>query len=300
MEVICSGLNVVDLLVSVPQIVPKGKKTACDQIIIQGGAPAGNAACALASLGHSTGFLGYFGDNTLSDIAKYELEKHHVHSDFFKEKKGATPAIAIVQIDEEGERTVLYSMSGYTPFSPTDINDKNVAQAKLILVDGYDTVINTHLLNLAKKFKVRSVLDLESNNAETMLQMVKLATDAILPLEAAQFLTKQLGPKDCLYELSKMTEAQLIITDGTQGSFAFKQGEILHQPAFRVEVVDTTGCGDSFHAAYASALLQGMDLKQRMEYASRYASEVAQHFGGRTFLPDRDYMSKFFPMNIDN
>ncbi len=52
MEVICSGLNVVDILVAIPNKIPYGQKTACEKIIIQGGAPAGNAASGLAALGH--------------------------------------------------------------------------------------------------------------------------------------------------------------------------------------------------------------------------------------------------------
>ncbi len=62
-----------DLLVTVPDLVPKGQKTACDTIALQGGVPAGNAAYGQAVLGHDTGFPGYFGNNPLSDVARSEL-----------------------------------------------------------------------------------------------------------------------------------------------------------------------------------------------------------------------------------
>lgn len=289
-EVICSGLNVVDLLVSVPPHVPKGQKTACDKILIQGGAPAGNAACALARLGHTTGMLGYLGDNTLSAIAKTELEKHGVSTALFKQKKEATPAIAIVQIDAAGERTVLYSMEGYTPFALSDIDEMSIAQAKLILVDGYDITVNTALLRMAQKYQINTVLDLETSAPAAMKEMLSLATDAILPLEAAQMLTGKQTAEDCLFHLTDISKGQLVITDGANGAYALDNENIIHQEAFSVSVVDTTGCGDSFHAAYASALLQGFKLTERLVYASFYAAQVAQHFGGRTFLPDRNYM----------
>ena len=295
-EVICSGLNVVDLLVKVPNNIPKGHKTACDKILVQGGAPAGNAACGLASLGHKTAFLGYFDDNPLSAISKSELQKHGVLNTLFINKENASPAIAIVQIDDEGERTVLYSMENYLPFSQEDVDKAVVASAKLLLLDGYAIEINTYLLQLARKHGLKSVLDLERTDEQAMKEMVSLATDAILPLDAGQALSSKESAEACLLELAKLTKAQLVITDGSNGAFALESGSVIHQPAFEVEVVDTTGCGDAFHAAYASALLQGMDLPQRLEYASFFAAQVATRFGGRAFLPNREFMNKNCPV----
>ncbi|GAB1856420.1 sugar kinase [Flavobacteriaceae bacterium MHTCC 0001] len=297
MKVLCSGLNVVDILVSTPSNIKIGQKNECDQILMQGGAPAGNAASALASLGHDTYFLGYFGDNPLSTVAVNELTTHGVNVDFLVKKEDAMPAIAIVQIDDKGERTVLYSTKDYVPFSPNDFKIADLKGFDLILVDGYDTKINIHLLQLAKELGIKSVLDMEAANESVMKEMLSLCTDAILPIEAAQNLSGKQDPVKALKKVSSLTDAQVVITDGANGSFALdKDFNIVHQPSFKVEVVDTTGCGDSFHAAYASALLQGFKLRERMLYASYYASHVAQHFGGRTFLPNRAFMDNNCPL----
>ena len=176
MEVICSGLNVVDLLISTPDNVPYGQKTECEKIIVQGGAPAGNAASGLAALGHEVGFLGYIDNNTLSSIAVAELERHGVKPDLLIKKEGASPAIATVQIDKKGERTVLYSMNNYIPVNPDDVDETIFKNCKMLLVDGYDTVINTHLLKLAKKYNVPSVLDMEVADIDVMKEMVSLTS----------------------------------------------------------------------------------------------------------------------------
>lgn len=296
MKVLCSGLNVVDLLVSTPTNIKIGQKTECQKIVLQGGAPAGNAACGLAELGNETYYIGYFGSNPLSDVAKSELKKHGVKDDFFITKEGASPAIAIVQIDDKGERTVLYSMQGYIPFSPKEVDESQLKDFDLFLVDGYDTEINIHLLKLAKKLGIKSVLDMESANLEIMKEMLALATDAILPLEAAQVLAGKEAVNECLAILSKMTTGQVVITDGANGSYALLKGKLIHQESYKVDVVDTTGCGDSFHAAYASALLDHLDLEQRLNYASFYAAQVAQHFGGRTYLPNKKFMDTNCPI----
>lgn len=300
MKVLCSGLNVVDILVSTPPNINLGGKNACDKILIQGGAPAGNAACAIAKLGHDVSFLGYFGNNPLSIVAKEELTKHGVKDDFFVYKEQASPAIAVVQIDNDGERTVLYSTQEYIPFLPKDIDEKNLKDFDLILVDGYDTEINLHLLRLANSLGIKSVLDMETAEIHIMKEMLELCTDAILPLEAAKSISGKEDTISALKAVSEMTKAQVVITDGAHGAFALLKGALIHQPAFKVKVVDTTGCGDSFHASYASALLHGFNLIDRMLYASYYASQVAQHYGGRTYLPDKSFMTKNCPLFIND
>ncbi|KXX67658.1 carbohydrate kinase family protein [Flammeovirga sp. SJP92] len=295
MEVICSGLNVVDLLVAVPNEVPYGEKTECEKIIVQGGAPAGNAASGIAALGHNICFLGYFGENTLSDIARAELKRHGVVDTLFVSKENATPAIAIVQVDDKGERTVLYSMDNYSSFSPADFKEEWLSDTKLILVDGYDTEINLHLLKLAKKKGITTVLDMEAGEEATMKEMLALATHSILPLTCAQKLANTEKIEDCVKTLSKLTKGQIVVTDGANGSYALEEEIIVHQPAYKVEVVDTTGCGDAFHAAYASAVLQGLPLRERMNYGSFFASQVAKVFGGRTSFPSRQDMEENLP-----
>ena len=297
MKVLCSGLNVVDILVFVPFNSNIGHKNECDQILMQGGAPAGNAACALSALGHETYFLGYFGNNPLSKVAIDELTRHGVKDDFFIEKSEAVPAMAVVEIDDKGERTVFYSKKDYMPFSPKDFKSEDLKEFDLILVDGYDTEINIHLLKLANQFGIRSVLDMEAAEISVMREMISLCTDAVLPLEAAQRISGKIDIIQSLQAISKITNSNVVITDGANGSFALNDsGALIHQPAFTVEVVDTTGCGDAFHAAYASGILQGLDLRERMKYASYYASQVAKCAGGRTWLPNKLFMEKNYPI----
>jgi sugar/nucleoside kinase (ribokinase family) len=54
-----------------------------------------------------------------------------------------------------------------------------------------------------------------------------------------------------------------------------------------VHPVDTTGCGDAYHAGYIVGLLEGWPLDLRMEFGSLLASRVAGRVGGRTALPWR-------------
>jgi sugar/nucleoside kinase (ribokinase family) len=65
------------------------------------------------------------------------------------------------------------------------------------------------------------------------------------------------------------------------------------QPAFPVNVVDTTGCGDVFHGAYAAALAANFPLEKRLKFASAAAALKAQVRGGQAGCPSRTEVEAF-------
>jgi sugar/nucleoside kinase (ribokinase family) len=287
-EVLVTGLNIVDVLVRLPEKILPGEKHEVRDLLVQGGAPAGNAASLLAALGWRTGFIARMGRNTLSDIARAELTRHGVREDFFINDPEAVPGVALVEIDPRtGDRTVFYTLNGYHSLTRADIPVAAVKRAKLILVDGYQAEAALAMLEAAQGTDCRSVIDVEAGEPEVSRKLIELATDVILPLGAAKKLSGENEPAAALKKLSSWTRAQLIITDGVHGSWAWVNGEARHQPAFTVDAVDTTGCGDAYHAAYASALLDGLPLPLRMEFASWVAAQVARKLGGRSNFPTR-------------
>ena len=73
-----------------------------------------------------------------------------------------------------------------------------------------------------------------------------------------------------------------------------RPGEVFHQPAYRMsEVVDTTGCGDSYHGAFLFGLVKGQSLEQTAALASAVAALNSQHLGGRDGLPSLDQAISF-------
>jgi sulfofructose kinase len=63
-------------------------------------------------------------------------------------------------------------------------------------------------------------------------------------------------------------------------------------PAFAVDVVDTTGCGDVFHGVYAAALAEGLPLEKRVKLASAAAALKAMQPGGQRGIPRREDVLK--------
>jgi sulfofructose kinase len=84
------------------------------------------------------------------------------------------------------------------------------------------------------------------------------------------------------------------VTAGERGCwYAEYDGPVQHFPAFQVEVVDTTGCGDVFHGAYIASLAQGESIGRAIQVASASAALKATSGGGRSGIPDRDTVDRF-------
>ena len=87
----------------------------------------------------------------------------------------------------------------------------------------------------------------------------------------------------------------VVITGGTDGSWVHtRDGQAFHQPAYGMpQVVDTTGCGDSYHGAFLFGMISGMELKQTAAFASAVGAINSQHLGGRAGLPTREQVDAF-------
>lgn len=75
-------------------------------------------------------------------------------------------------------------------------------------------------------------------------------------------------------------KAQVIITLGDKGSVALVDGGIIRQPAMPVErIVDTTGCGDAFQAAFTVEWLCSGDLAKALQSGAENAAKTLHHYG---------------------
>ncbi|HEY3319811.1 MAG TPA: PfkB family carbohydrate kinase [Planctomycetota bacterium] len=86
----------------------------------------------------------------------------------------------------------------------------------------------------------------------------------------------------------------VVVTCGKDGLWCAAPGrDVFFQPAFQVTAVDTTGCGDVFHGAYAAALAQGLSLEDRLRLASAAAALKATQPGGQLGIPSRSQVETF-------
>ncbi|HEX6026370.1 MAG TPA: ribokinase [Solirubrobacter sp.] len=105
--------------------------------------------------------------------------------------------------------------------------------------------------------------------------------------EAAQ-LTGEQDPEAAARVLVERTGAAVLITLGAQGALLLEPGEHpQHLPATQVDVVDTTGAGDTVNGALAAELAAGRPLVDAARFALRAAALSTTAPGARGGMPRR-------------
>lgn len=78
----------------------------------------------------------------------------------------------------------------------------------------------------------------------------------------------------------------VILTQGTDGSYVFAEGQTSFQPTPKVDVADTVGAGDSFTAAFTAAFLHGAAIEEAHRLAAEVSAYVCRHNGAMPVLAD--------------
>jgi ribokinase len=121
------------------------------------------------------------------------------------------------------------------------------------------------------------VADLERamDDPDDFRRLLDLTDHLIVGHVFAAQLTGLSDPAAASRALWQTGRSAVVVTAGPAGCWAVSgpvESPLLHQPAFSVPIVDTTGCGDVFHGAYAAALARGDPLPDRLRDASAAAA----------------------------
>ena len=76
-------------------------------------------------------------------------------------------------------------------------------------------------------------------------------------------------------------ENKIIVTLGSKGVGYADNGEIHTVSGFKVEPVDTTGAGDTFNGAFATAIVNGKSLADALHYGNAAAALSIQRLGAK-------------------
>ena len=250
--------------------------------------PGGNIATALvaaAGLGASVAFVGRLSDREDGAVVRADLAAHGVGLEFALPDPQARPIRATVVVFQQGDRFIAYDDATTIGLLPGD-DLTPLFQARTVLLDTYALAPTMTALG-SDVNRVLIVADVEAEVESASLRQVQ---HLVLPMAFARQLTGETEPAAIVTALWNDGRATVVITDGADGMW-FRdaaRAECQYQPSFEVPVVDTTGCGDVFHGAYAVALARGWDALERVRFAAAAGAICATGRGGRGHLPTQD------------
>ena len=250
--------------------------------------PGGNIATALvaaAGLGARVAFVGRLSTRGDGALVRADLASHGVDLQFALPDLEARPIRATVVVFNHGDRFIAYDDATRIGLLPGD-DVTPLLQSRTVLLDNYALAPTITALG-SEVNRVLVVADVEAEVESASLEQVQ---HLVLPMAFARRLTAESEPAAIVNALWNDRRSTVVVTDGADGVW-FRDAastDCHYQPSFEVPVVDTTGCGDVFHGAYAVALARGFDASERVRFAAAAGAICATGRGGRGRLPTED------------
>lgn len=263
-----------------------------------------NSLVALSKLGMKTAYVGTMSGEEKWRNAFEDFASNGVSTEFVDLDSKSHPAEATVVITGDGQRFIIYDDTPlhHIKLPSSEKIDKALASAELIMVDGGVCPEGTlEIMKRAQKLNIPVVLDAEQFVVmkETVLAMIEIASDLILPMNFSQTVTEEEEISRIFAALWNEHRNIVVITDGGNGCYFQLPGssKVQHLGAYKIQAIDTNGTGDIFHGCYAYGLLNGMDAITSLRFASAGAASVAMLEHGASRVPNLEDIKNFMAKN---
>ncbi|HDX9543929.1 ribokinase [Bacillus cereus] len=275
-------------LVAVSKKRPKAGETVIGEAFhtIPGGKGA-NQAVAAARLGANVAMVGAVGNDDYGTVVRKNLENERIFIDYVVPVTDRTTGIAHIVLAEEDNSIVVVQGANAL------VNKSVVDRSKDLLVKADMVVLQLEIPLETVKYVLAIC---EEHNIPVMLNPAPAQVLSEEILEKATYITP--NEHECRIVLDDFTSPiedllvkypnKLLMTEGSNGVRFHNGTEIVHVPSIAVDVVDTTGAGDTFNGALAVALSEGETLQKAIRFANIAGGLSVTKLGAQGGMPTRD------------
>ncbi len=284
-QVIGLGQCCLDILGQTNSYPELDQKAELNSLLMQGGGPVATALVTLARLGVPVAMVGAVGDDAFGRQIREGLEHESVDCRYLVQSPEASSQVAFISVDTEGHRNIFWHRGTAHLAAPESFPKILANSVRILHLDGLHLEPAIAAAKVARSMNIVTLLD-----AGTLRPGVEKLLSLIDHLVVSEKFARQTSnhddPEVALKHLAGYGAEAVTITYGSSGSLSMNaDGHVFRQPAFKINVVDTTGCGDVFHGGYSFGLLQGWPLPQIVRFAAACAALKTRALGGRTAIP---------------
>lgn len=222
-----------------------------------------------------------------------DLQNEGVLTDALMRHEDADGKRSTIIVDHRnGNRSVVSSPHRAPPLGVDKLNPAWFEGARVLHMDSSADDCAIEAATAARELGLKVTIDCERNTPRTA-EILRNCDYVIVPMSFAGPYTQQDKLGLAAYALHLQTERAVVVTDGANGC-EYCCGDIaFHQPAFPVPVVDCTGAGDIFHAAFIYGLLSAWDIRKTVRFAAWTAAHACKELGGRKGIPTADEIHEY-------
>ena len=268
------------------QILTYGDKLELSDFHIITGGGASNTSVAFARLGFNVAVISETGRDEFASLITADFQKEGVVTNLLVQEKLEKTGGSVILVARDSERVIMVHRGAASMLDPFDIPAFWLSQSRWIHLSS----IGGRKETLAKIFKVvnsnqETKLSWNPGKKELELLMNEDFTIEQIPCEVLFVNQEEWEFIEPLHEEILLNFPQVVITKGKKGGevhlFGKKKFEFVGEAA---ELVDSTGAGDAFAAAYVSAILNGYDVPKAIAWGVKNAGNVVAYFGAKLGL----------------
>jgi len=289
MRAVAMGVHVLDVLVRPVEAIPEGQGgELVEEIRITAAGAAGGTAVTLAKLGAEVRSAGAIGTDPVGEMLVGLLERDGIDTSLLVRRPDVQTSASVLPIRPDGSRPAFHVIGANGTYGPDDLDRGALAEASHLHLGGPEFMggeAAAQILSLARENGVVTSADIlaPGEQAAQILDWIAPAfghLDYLLPNDE-QVLALS-GSDDVVAgsrELVGRGIGCVVATCGADGAVivdAEAEGKV---PAFEIDPVDTTGCGDAFSAGFLRALSLGRERAEAATLGCAAAALVAQGLG---------------------
>jgi sulfofructose kinase len=280
-DILGIGENATDTVLQLPQFPALGSKVEMLGAQILPGGQVATALIACQRWGLRTHYIGVVGDDHAAELHRRELRRARVHSDLIDVPRTLSLMSFILIDSSSGERTIVWRRDPRLTVPPAFLQRSWVTSARLLHVDGHDPATTSVAASWARASGVPVVADLDHMS----LGLLRLLPFVDYPVTSKEFPVDATDETNLLKALPqlqrKYSSRAVCATIGVDGALAWDGSRFWYAPSYKVHVVDTTGAGDLFHAAFSYGILHRWDLQRILDFACAAGGLNCETLGAR-------------------
>lgn len=279
------------------QLVDEGQSAALYAAMAAGveasGGSAGNTVAGVGSFGGRAAYVGKVAEDVLGQVFTHDIRAAGVHFDTPPLKAGAGTGRCLINVTDDGQRTMCTFLGAANQLAPDDIDAVVIGDSLIVYLEGYlfdpaparaafeQAAATAHAAGRQVAITLSDTFVVDRWRAE-LLAFIEASADIVLANEAELLALFPATDFDAACDrLAALTRVSAV-TRGDRGSVIVRGDERVAVPAAPVaRVVDTTGAGDQYAAGFLLGLARGLALSEAGALGSLAAAEVIAHWGPR-------------------
>jgi ribokinase len=308
-EVLVLGDINIDTVWPVPVLPGPGRDAYVQSVSTGLGGATLNTAIVLDRLGQPAAVFSCLGNDLFAGLARAMIAQTGVNQEYICVNPLHGTGLIFLAVTPDGERTMFSFRGANVQLDPAAIREEAFEHASILHISGYSLLEHPQsdavwrAVELAKKHQVAISLDTGLEPALIDPQgLCRLLDDVDICVTGL----KETGELFCIAD-PELAAAHLIslgvklaaIKLGEKGCFIASQEGKYSCPAFKVDVVDTTGAGDAFTAGLLYAWLRKWDLPSATILSSALGAIATTVKGAGLELPTHESVLKFLESKRD-